>query len=398
MLINQFSAFAQTGRAGTSSDPPLFIDSINEGIRARKAQEAKTLAEASRSSELDRQQKARAERDFVSRREAARIAVRNLPDSPSRQQQLDQFSCTYPPSAITQPSSQAIDQCMSELKAFRERVERDAAAELEMKAAQEQRAEQKRKEEEAVRLAQERKVEEDRKARAAALLAAQATAEAERRSSVISVAVTLLSLGGIGMAAFQYRRKHSWASIVTALVMGCLSGLFLYFAAALMIGGSAMLLSRTFVVIAFFGGWAISTHLLIKGTASASKILARGFLLGAAEWFSMIPMGFFFAGRAVSETVTRAGASDASQVGAVIGGGIFASLTGFVSVALAFTCLIGYAITHFMTREMKAESIESTESTGTTRKCPECAEIIKTDARKCRFCGTALVEKYAESR
>lgn len=98
----------------------------------------------------------------------------------------------------------------------------------------------------------------------------------------------------------------------------------------------------------------------------------------------MAGVGVVFSGKAVSETVTRAGASDGATAGAAIGGGLLAAVTGGISIFMAVVCLIGFAIAYFTGREMKDQT------TTPTRKCPECAEMIQAEARRCKHCGAQL--------
>lgn len=171
--------------------------------------------------------------------------------------------------------------------------------------------------------------------------------------------------------------------VLLAIVLGLLSGFMIYFGAAMLFtdfgGGEGP--STTFVVITFIGGWLGSTYIMQRGAKSISKVFSRGFLIGAAEWLAMIPIGIIFGGKAVVATEAETGAESA---GAIIGGGMVAFLTGGIAIAMALACMIGFAITYFIGQEMKPEDAAN------TKKCPQCAEMIKPEALKCCHCGCNL--------
>jgi len=128
----------------------------------------------------------------------------------------------------------------------------------------------------------------------------------------------------------------------------------------------------------------LSTWILVRGARTVSKVFSRGFLLGAAEWLVMIPVGMVFSGKALSQTVTQGVGTDAELAGATIGAGLVSFITGGVSIAMTLVYLIGFAVSYFIGREMKQEVPTP------TRTCPECAELIQAAALKCKLCGAEI--------
>lgn len=174
--------------------------------------------------------------------------------------------------------------------------------------------------------------------------------------------------------------------VFIALLMGLISGFLIYMMVAMLVidTTSGHGPSPAFVGTLFFGGWAFSSWLMLRGSQTVSAVFRRGFLIGAAEWLLMAAVGVIFSGRAVGSTVASTAGSDVAMAGAALGGGLMAAITGGVSVFMAVVCLIGFAIAYFTGREM------SDRTSTPTRKCPECAEMIQPDAKKCRFCGATL--------
>ena len=130
-----------------------------------------------------------------------------------------------------------------------------------------------------------------------------------------------------------------------AILMGSCSGLLIAIMGswvffALNFGGS----DATFLALGcFVGGWIVSSCCLLLGARRPSKVLARGFLLGAAEWLLMI----------------GGGAIRASRMETMDGVGMLIAASAMAPLLMVVVCLIGFSIVHFWRRKMEPEQSTS---------------------------------------
>jgi hypothetical protein len=101
--------------------------------------------------------------------------------------------------------------------------------------------------------------------------------------------------------------------IVSALLVGLLSGFLIYIIFGLVIGPKDV--SPRFIMTTFLGGWALTTYVVLNGTSTAAKVWSRGGLLGAGEWLLVGLAMLVYNGRTVAESEAVNGGNRVADFG-----------------------------------------------------------------------------------
>jgi Na+/H+-translocating membrane pyrophosphatase len=169
---------------------------------------------------------------------------------------------------------------------------------------------------------------------------------------------------------------------LTATFISIFSAFLLYMSMCLIFSNKENAVP-TIAWVAFFGGWIATHYFTVRNTNKSLKVLSRGFLIGGLEWLLMAFSGFVLSSKLYVRTAEGA-VNQYERAGAAIGSGLSTAITGGISIGMAMFCFLGFALTYFLSRELKKEDL------GEMRECSDCAELVKVNAKKCKHCGATL--------
>lgn len=139
---------------------------------------------------------------------------------------------------------------------------------------------------------------------------------------------------------------------VAGIILGGLSGVLIYFLAAMFFVSDPAEIGSAFVFVTLVGGWVASSWVMIRETRTAWRVVTRGSLIGAAEWLLMIPAGMVFSAQSASQVETT---TEAAAAGAALGAGFTSVVTGGIALAMTVVCLLVFVVAYFLRKEMAPE-------------------------------------------
>jgi Sel1 repeat len=139
ILIFQLPAAAQSTKDSASDESAVTeVEKINRGIRERAVAEKKQQEQLQQAAEQEQRERTKAEREYPAKRKAALAQIEALPESPDKQQKMDRFNCTYPPSSIFPAEPREVAECVRATAQLRaEEAARQATEETATQAAEE---------------------------------------------------------------------------------------------------------------------------------------------------------------------------------------------------------------------------------------------------------------------
>ena len=132
--------------------------------------------------------------------------------------------------------------------------------------------------------------------------------------------------------------------IVSALLVGLLSGFLIYIIFGLVIGPKDV--SPLFIMTTFLGGWALTMYVVLNGASTPGKVWSRGGLLGAGEWLLVGLAMVVYNGRTVESEAVNGGNRVADF------GPMFDGLTSMMGLGLAAFMAIPCLIIYFLARRI----------------------------------------------
>lgn len=158
-----------------------------------------------------------------------------------------------------------------------------------------------------------------------------------------------------------------------AFLFGAFGGFLIYLETSLIFITAT---SGWLFAVSFLGGWALTTHWVVRGTTNFAQMFSRMFLLSAILSFALTPALMILSAR-----IATMSSSGPELLGSFLGGGLISGMGMVLSLGLTFLSLVGFGLMKLLNQE-----------SGLTTPCLCCAEPIHPKAKKCKHCGEFMSE------